>query len=830
MGSGAAQAMSAMLDALRSGVTVYLTGAPGSGKTHALGAARKALEADGRDVVLVAAGEEPEAHLTVPVGEKPRIVLIDDADRPRGSRLDLVHDLAEAGIVVAAAIPALGMLSARARAHVRSGRALALSLPALSEEESLELTERELGGGVDDRAVRVLHERSGGNPRSLRELLRVAVAAGTLSLGPGGVWHLRGDPPSSAADDPFVGMSGDVRGAVITVALGEPLPVAVAIDAVESESLESAEERGLIRLDVRANVLRIQPPLSRDSVLSATKDDELRAARARLEQVWSGHDDSDAALRITLLALDFSPLPSADALLTLAERFLSEDPPLSARLLELARPVCRTPTERLRLAAILSHRHESAAAQEVLESIRLDDLPRDVRLGVVITRAFIDAMPEQRPDAALRSIDAAIAEFGPVPLALAVRATALWRSGLVDDAMAQARLVVEDADAPMDARAHAALTLGAAAHLAADRRVSEEMFDWVEAHGATAGPGLPEAVESARLTREYARATYGDSPRDLLVTADEGYQRALNAGDDGVRAHFAYHAAAALLYAGEVERAIERIEAVRPLEGIWIPTMAVWRSALEVRVYATAGRSDDMDAARLRLRGLRCPPIFEGLVVQAEAAGDAALGDIGQAIRRLREGAEKADESQMPVMAITLRYEAVALSDAAAAAALGRVAPGLLSPGQLTHARALADDDLEGLTVAVQMLQHEGHRLYAAAAAGCAILTAHARSDRGQLSAAWRLFDASQGKTGAVLPVLAAQGHRLLTPRQWQIADRAAAGESDAEIATDLNISPRTVQVHLSAAFAALGVTSRQKLKPKVALFNPARRAAPHAT
>lgn len=255
--------------------------------------------------------------------------------------------------------------------------------------------------------------------------------------------------------------------------------------------------------------------------------------------------------------------------------------------------------------------------------------------------------------------------------------------------------------------------------------------------------------------------------------------------------------------------------------------MGVWRSAIDVRVYSAAGRVDALAAARTRLRALRCVPIFEAYLVQAEAAADAMLGDVGLAIRRLRDGAETADESDMSGLGVMLRYEAVTLADAAAAAALGRIGSGLLSPGQLAHARALAGDDLEGLTVAAEMLQHEGHRLYAAAAAGCAILTAHARGDRAGLAAVWRLFDASRGSSGAVLPVLAGQGHRLLTARQWQIADRAAGGESDAAIARSLGISPRTVQVHLSAAFGALGVTSRHGLLARIALFVPAGRAAP---
>ncbi len=54
--------------------------------------------------------------------------------------------------------------------------------------------------------------------------------------------------------------------------------------------------------------------------------------------------------------------------------------------------------------------------------------------------------------------------------------------------------------------------------------------------------------------------------------------------------------------------------------------------------------------------------------------------------------------------------------------------------------------------------------------------------------------------------------HNGLTEREYQVSQRAAFGETNADIATALNITERTVKAHLSAAFEKLGVSDRLQL------------------
>ncbi|NUR85389.1 MAG: helix-turn-helix transcriptional regulator, partial [Nonomuraea sp.] len=85
-----------------------------------------------------------------------------------------------------------------------------------------------------------------------------------------------------------------------------------------------------------------------------------------------------------------------------------------------------------------------------------------------------------------------------------------------------------------------------------------------------------------------------------------------------------------------------------------------------------------------------------------------------------------------------------------------------------------------------------------------------AASARSAAARAWILASACDG---AVTPALARLNAPGLTARELEVAGLAAAGTANRDIAERLVLSIRTVENHLHAAYAKLGVTGRADLE-----------------
>jgi DNA-binding CsgD family transcriptional regulator len=197
---------------------------------------------------------------------------------------------------------------------------------------------------------------------------------------------------------------------------------------------------------------------------------------------------------------------------------------------------------------------------------------------------------------------------------------------------------------------------------------------------------------------------------------------------------------------------------------------------------------------------------------------DAVRGGRDRAVAGLLRRARAAADRGHVIHAANLLHNAARLGAASQAAPqLAALASGTKSGlllAQTAHASAEASGDLDALTAAGERWEALGYCLFA----GEAFVSASAAARRVHNS---RLAVSLQNRADEILlqcdgpetPLLqfAERGERL-TGREREIAALAAQGLSSLEIAKRLQVSPRTVNNHLHAAYSKLGVRGRNEL------------------
>jgi DNA-binding CsgD family transcriptional regulator len=131
------------------------------------------------------------------------------------------------------------------------------------------------------------------------------------------------------------------------------------------------------------------------------------------------------------------------------------------------------------------------------------------------------------------------------------------------------------------------------------------------------------------------------------------------------------------------------------------------------------------------------------------------------------------------------------------------------SPAKLEHAKARTElgAALRRANRRSQAREQLRHAVELATICGAAPLAARAETE---LLAA-----------GARLRRLSLSGVESLTPSERRVAQMAAEGPTNREIAQALFVTPKTVEVHLSSVYRKLGISSRSQLS--AALAEPAR-------
>jgi DNA-binding CsgD family transcriptional regulator len=172
--------------------------------------------------------------------------------------------------------------------------------------------------------------------------------------------------------------------------------------------------------------------------------------------------------------------------------------------------------------------------------------------------------------------------------------------------------------------------------------------------------------------------------------------------------------------------------------------------------------------------------------------------------------------------------EAVALAGEELEIARGWGSPGTVGRSLRVLGAVLRADGIEQLEEACALLEEAPARLEQAkalAALGAALRRARKPTEaREPLRRALELADVCGAQslvdgvraeiyaTGARPRTTALQGVHALTASERRVADLAADGQTNRDIAQTLYVTPKTIEVHLSNTYRKLGITSRREL------------------
>jgi DNA-binding CsgD family transcriptional regulator len=332
----------------------------------------------------------------------------------------------------------------------------------------------------------------------------------------------------------------------------------------------------------------------------------------------------------------------------------------------------------------------------------------------------------------------------------------------------------------------------------------------VEALIDAARPAAPVEAAVLRAMRARLALFRGDlraaeaAAREVLAVAEE-------AGLEHVRRFTVPALVMILVERGRLdaaEAALDGIEPSRQDGTLWLLLQA--RAALD-RAQGRVADAADLAARAQRHRSSQGGASVLGTAVLALALH--AVGDEGQA-RRLAAGAvEHARRWAVPsTLGMALRAHGLVAGDLeslrAAVAALAS------SPRRLEHARALVD-----LGAA---LRRTNRRAEAREPLATGMDLAH-RCAADVLAARAR---AELVACGARPRRLLRSGVDALTPSELRVAQLAAAGHSNREIAQALFVTRKTVETHLAGIYRKLGVNAREHLAAKLQDPPPEAKAA----
>lgn len=756
----------------------------------------------------------------------PLVLAVDDAHLLDEASATLVRQLARAGqarllLTVRSGEPCPEDVTALWRDDVCAQ----LELQALARTEVGELCAHVLGAWLEQDSLDRLFTASGGNPLVLRELLADARATGGLSEHRGLLrWHGVAATPrlTSLVEADLGRLDDDGRAFVDVLAVGEPVPVAVARTLTSLDVLAGLERAGVVTVDeLDDHQVRLAHPLFGEVRRAQLGPLQVTAAEAALADAFqrAGCDDADDRLRVACWHLNAGTKRTPSRLLDAAHHARSRgDADLAERLARAARAADPTPETDLLLAELAEADGRAAEAADLLDGLaaRLD--ADDQRARAITARIRVLALVLGRPEEAEAA--AAQVELIADPIwhafVRAQWATTMAMLGRVDDA---ARLGAELFALPDDRvrlRALPAVNLAAYAAGRLDEALAtaQSMVGPALANGDEVPAGT--SVVFSALALDLAALGRLDELDQLLALATDPVATLPSS-----RAYLLGVEGSLLLRRGRIARArrllsesVELFTGGDP-QGFRAATAALLAQACVHGGDATAAASAAAEATTAM--AARPPRLVDLDSRRACAWAPVADGDPASARRALLEVAEAARAAGHPLFEMSALHDAVRLGAGRTAQrrlwTVASTVDGERAAAVTTHARALLDDDAAALEAAGGSFADLGELLVAAEVLAEASRR-HGASGRHDASrrTALRARAVLASCEGATLPTGLTTPGPTLTPRELQVARLAASGRSSKQIAAELVVSVRTVDNQLSRVYTKLGIGGRHEL------------------
>jgi DNA-binding NarL/FixJ family response regulator len=785
--------------------------------------------------VLVRLSDE----LLATAGTGRLLVGVDDAHLLDDSSAALISSLVERGAAVLAT--------------VRTGEPVADSIGALRKDLGVghlelgpldrvaldQLALAALGGTPDPDLSTKLWDLSGGNPLFANELLRGGRQQGVI-VEDDGRWVWSGSMPRCDVLHDVLRQhlddgGPDAREVVEIVALAEPLALGALGAIVPVAHISQAERAGLVTID-GDDAVRLVHPLFGELV-------RLEMGRARAVMIASALADAVGVLdgerevlRVADWQLQGSPATADPALLARAAGRASGvgDPDTAIRFASAALDRGAGPE----IVPVLADSLYRAGRFDEVEPV-IARVLRDPAAGSSIRRQALMAQASTQfwglgeGALALATLDAGLdgLDRSDRHEVEAHHASICFFSGAVSGTIVRLdRLLADETLGPggrVRASTLAAIALAVAGRVDESLRRAEESFAACPQEGGDLAGFLGGVLMSKALACMTAgRLDEAESVVRCLAQMAGDQRQALFVGP----LHMML--GRILLLRGRLADAVAELEAADSAVEVDASRILGWTRAMRAKALAQSGDVARADEALAAIEPVRHPAaqLFELDVGLAEAWVLAAGGSRSAARCRARTTALEAEQAGALVVAAEAWHDLARLGDAGQAVdpmrRLADLIDGPLVTAWSDHVAALATRDGLALDRAAGQMEALGLLLHAAEAAADAA-EAHERAGRrgsalGSIAAARRLRGACPGAAAVRLQSTAHLPLHELTEREREIAELAARGHSNREIATQLYLSIRTVNNHLNHAYTKLGFSDRSHLASALGLHGAA--------